>query len=1045
MSINQFGKRLQNHRAGVLLCLVLFASGALRAEQLPIKTYTTADGLPRDQINRIVRDSHGFLWFCTPEGLARFDGYTFTNYTTDQGLPNRNVNDLLETRSGVYWLATEEGVCQFNPLGSPRPREESIAEATGSSPMFVVYIPQEKSARPINVLFEDHSSKIWCGTNAGLYELQQVNGRWQLRFENLGLPAQVSDDASVQSIVEDHRGGLWIGTASGLYRKAENGKTERYTTRNGLPVNSISALFEDRDSQLWAGTKSGLCEIVSAPDPNKQIVRRVYTTKDGLVNNDIKSLFQSSDGHLWIGIFGGLSEVTSSGGQGSKTFKSYTTAQGLSALGIFALAEDRDANLWLGTETAGAMKMARHGFITYNQADGLGSDRIAAIFEDGPGEVCVVSTRLDKWFINRFDGEKFTAVAPSVSSRITNFGWGWKQIHFQDREGDWWVPTGQGLYRFSNVRQIEQLAQAKARVVYTSKDGLPTDNVFRLYEDSRGDIWIATWSESRNELTKWERATQTFQTFSVADGLPSGALPNVFCEDHEGNLWIGYQAGLIRYRQGRFAVFQRSDGLPEGGIMALYLDHSAKLWVGSSRGGLSRVDGPQAERLRFVTYTTGQGLSSNSVLCITEDAEGRIYAGTGRGLDRLDPKTGYVRHYTSADGLARGRIDEAFRDRHGALWFGSPQGLSRLISETDAPRLPPPILISGLRIAGKAHRVSELGETEVTQLQLVPNQTDVQIDFVGLSFGMGEALRYQFMLEGVEREWGVPTAQRSVNYANLRPGTYRFLVRALTADGLPSSSPAIVAFTILPPVWQRWWFLALVALTASLAVYSLYRYRVARLLELERVRTRIATDLHDDIGSSLSQVSVLSEVIRRRIGDKPAVAEPLSMIANLSRDLIDSMNDIVWAINPKRDRLSDLTQRMRRFASDAFTVRDIEFSFSAPDPEHDTRLGADMRREIFLIFKESVNNVVRHSGCNEARIDFSIQHGALELRVYDDGRGFYPEIASDGNGLASMRQRALRIGGALDISSQGEQGTTVSLKAPLDDHHWIWRGRKPHG
>ena len=225
----------------------------------------------------------------------------------------------------------------------------------------------------------------------------------------------------------------------------------------------------------------------------------------------------------------------------------------------------------------------------------------------------------------------------------------------------------------------------------------------------------------------------------------------------------------------------------------------------------------------------------------------------------------------------------------------------------------------------------------------------------------------------------------------------------------------------------------------------MYRYRVARLLELERVRTRIATDLHDDIGSSLSQVSVLSEVIRRRIGDKPVVAEPLSMIANLSRDLIDSMNDIVWAINPKRDRLSDLTQRMRRFASDAFTVRDIEFSFSGPDPEHDTRLGADMRREIFLIFKESVNNVVRHSGCNEARINFSIQHGALELRVYDNGRGFDPEIASDGNGLASMRQRALRIGGALEISSQGEQGTTVSLKAPLDDHRWIWRGRRPHG
>jgi ligand-binding sensor domain-containing protein len=1045
MSINQFGKRLQNHRVGVLLCLVLFASGALRAEQLPIKTYTTADGLPRDQINRIVRDSHGFLWFCTPEGLSRFDGYTFTNYTTDQGLPHRNVNDLLETRSGIYWVATSNGLSRFNPLGSAQPNNKAQGNPKSSEAMIVTYRANEERARGVNVLFEDQAGTIWCGTNGGLYKLEQTGQRWSFRFVDLGMPAEAWDDATVNVITEDKRGALWVGAGSGLYRYLPVGRSERFTVQDGLPQNPVSALLIDRDGRLWVGGKSGLCQFVLEKGPSRPKASRVYTTSDGLANNDIKSLFQSSDGRLWIGIFGGLSELVSKGRDAEPKFRSYTTAQGLSAFGIFAVAEDRDGNIWLGTESAGAMKMARSGFVTFSKADGLGSDRIAAIFEDQAGELCTVSSATDKWFINRFDGQRFAAVVPNLSKAITEFGWGWKQIHFQDREGEWWVPTAHGLYRFPKTNQLDQLAHVQPKAVYTKKDGLPTADVFRLFEDAQGDLWIVTSSAARNGLTRWERATGILHNYDEADGISHLGLITGFCEDKAGNLWLSSADGLIRFAAGRFTMFTTSSGLPAGWIFALYLDHASRLWVASGEGGVARIDDPGANQPRFVTYTTTEGLSSNSAGCLTEDGSGRIYIGTGRGLDRLDPATGHISHYSSADGLARGRISEAFRDRHGVLWFGTAQGLSRLVPEPDRPSAPPPILITALRVAGVAYPISELGETKLPELELGTNQKDIQINFVGLSFRSGEVLRYQYKLEGVDRYWSALSDERTITFANLSPGNYRFLVQAVTADGVKSSSPATIVLTILPPLWQRWWFLALVALTASLAIYSLYRYRVARLLELERVRTRIATDLHDDIGSSLSQVSVLSEVIRRRIGDKPAVAEPLSMIANLSRDLIDSMNDIVWAINPKRDRLSDLTQRMRRFASDAFTVRDIEFSFSAPDPEYDTRLGADMRREIFLIFKESINNVVRHSGCNEARIDFSIQHGALELRVYDDGRGFYPEIASDGNGLASMRQRALRIGGALDISSQGEQGTTVSLKAPLDDHHWIWRGRKPHG
>ncbi len=162
------------------------------------------------------------------------------------------------------------------------------------------------------------------------------------------------------------------------------------------------------------------------------------------------------------------------------------------------------------------------------------------------------------------------------------------------------------------------------------------------------------------------------------------------------------------------------------------------------------------------------------------------------------------------------------------------------------------------------------------------------------------------------------------------------------------------------------------------------------------------------------------------------------MIASLSRDLVDSMSDIVWAINPRRDRLSDLTQRMRRFASDVLTARQIEFTFQAPDAQHDLRLGADTRREVFMIFKESINNTLRHSGCSKATINFLIEDGVLELRLYDNGRGFDPQIENEGNGLASMRQRATKLGGRFTLNSGNGDGTTVTLRAPVERSGRFW-------
>jgi signal transduction histidine kinase len=493
-------------------------------------------------------------------------------------------------------------------------------------------------------------------------------------------------------------------------------------------------------------------------------------------------------------------------------------------------------------------------------------------------------------------------------------------------------------------------------------------------------------------------------------------------------VWIGTSQGLLRYADGRFAALGTGEGVPRGWIRALHVDLAGRLWIASSLGGLGRVDDPSAERPAIRTYRKADGLSSDNLYCVVDDAWGRVYVGTGQGVDRLDVATGRVKRFTSADGLPKGAVALGFRDRHGSLWFAATLGLARLDPEPEREREPPRTLVTGLRIAGVARAVSALGEPALAGLDLGADENSVSVDFLGLGVSLGEELRYQYRLEGTEGDWSAPSAERTVTFANLGPGSYRFLVRAIDADGRASPEPAAVAFTIAAPVWQRWWFLALAAALLAMAAYALHRYRVRRLLEIERVRTRIATDLHDDIGANLTRISVLSEVASYRSGGGD---DSLASIARISRESVASMSDIVWAVDPRRDSFRDLVRRMRELSDEALTMRGVDVRFSAPESDGDLRLGHELRRQLYLIFKEAINNASRHSDCARADVAVELDGHRLVLEVSDDGRGFDPAAEADGNGLVNMRKRAEAMRARLEVRSAPGAGTTVRLEVPF--------------
>ena len=1012
--------------ACLALNILVWTTLSASAQRLPIKLYTTADGLAHDAVYKIVRDSRGFLWFCTFEGLSRFDGYTFTTYGVAEGLPSQVVKDLLETRDGQYWVATDAGLCRFNPNGIPR-RASITPGGSGAAPaMFVVYSPgKDRGSHVVTSLLQDRSGTIWCGTFGGLYRLEERSGLTGFRH--------ISTQLGVTSLLEDRRGSLWLGLVRGIARLLPDGRLERYSARQGFPNDAVLSLLEDRDGWLWAGTRQrGLWRLISDPDRTPSVAARVYSNKEGLPATEIKGLFQASDGALWAGSNHGLIKFVHTSDGGDFSFRIQAEPQGLSSFPVHSVAEDRNGNLWLGTG-AGAARLARSGITSFTDAEGF--TETAAIFNDRNGDVVVVGGALSRNFISRFVGERLTTV--QAFPQAPRFGRLWRDNRglLQDRAGEWWMASGHGLYRFLNAGSLEQVTRTPPKAVYTTRDGLASNDIWGLFEDSRGDIWIAT----AGGLSRWERASDAVHRFDKRDGWLWPESPVSFGEDRAGAVWIGMSigGGLVRYRDGRFGRFTTADGLAEGGTLNLFLDSSGRLWVPMSPGGVFRIDNPEAERPTIVPYTTAQGLAGNDAEAVTEDRRGRIYLVSARGIDRLDPATGHVRHYTPNEGALRSGVGSALQARDGSLWFRYGTGLVRLVPEPESPATPTSVLITGLRISGETQPISALGETNVAATVLPADRNQIQIDFVALGLNPGEGSRYQYRLEGTAKDWTAIGEQRTVNFAHLAPGRYRFLVRALSAEGALSSVPASFAFIILPPFWQRWWFLSAASIIVLLAGYTVHRARLARLLDLERVRTRIAADLHDDIGSSLSQISVLSEVLRTQLGAQPgaSISGNISLINRVSQEALDSMSDIVWAINPRQDHLSDLVRRMRRVASEMLAARGIDFMFITAPAGPDLSLGADTRRQLFLMFKEAINNVVRHSKCERATLELKLESPWLALVIADNGKGFDPDDACEGNGLASLRRRARALGGEIEVSSRRGEGTAISIRIPLR-HHW---------
>ncbi len=1014
--------------------LALFVGSSLAvvtpgaAEQLPVRSLTTAEGLPRDQLACVASDERGFVWFCTDDGLARFDGHNVETFSTPERGGLHGLRSFFRTHDGRYFVGYSRGLMQFVPA-APSPAGR-----------FVPVQRPDRRESAVNAIAEGRDGTVWCGTGDGLFRVSQTKGVLTLVEVPIGLPRQGENDSTVKAVLEDDQGGFWVGAGSGLYRRDPDGRASRFTTADGLPADEVRALALDERHRLWAATREGLALIDRqrvGGSGHVRIVERAFRARDGLPASNVHSLLAAGD-RLWVGTVLGVAALTLDDKAGASVS---SVVRGFYAWG---LAQDARGDLWVATES-GARRVVRGGLTTFTLDDGLPALRISSIFEARDGRPCVVSLMSDVE-LSCFDERGFHRISIGALRPGTNPGWGWSQIAFQDRHRGWWIPTGDGLIGVGPT-SVEGLASAPPVAVLTARDGLRSNDVFRVFEDSLGGVWIATYAEPGNGISRVDPKSGRVQTYGSADGLP-GDLPilHAFAEDRSGQMWVGLEQGLLlRQRAGRFETILSDttrEGRPlnagAGQLRALLVDTKGRLWIASTAAGLGRIDDPRADHPKARWYGKAQDLSSDTVWSIAEHPSGDLYLGTGGGVDRFNPESGRVVRYGAEDGLPRGEVLGSLRDHQGRIWFATTAGLARLVPLDVPVPEPPATFVSAVRVNGAPLNVSAVGESAIDGISLRSDDSRLEIDYVSPGSREADGLRYQYVLEGADRDWGAPTERRSVVLAGVAPGRYRFQVRSLL-PGRGEGVPASVSFEVLAPVWRRGWFLGLAALAAGLPLVAAYRARVARAVAVERVRTRIAADLHDDVGASLSRIAILSEVVRSQVEAlKPDAAPLLGTIAEEARTVVDQMGDVVWLVDPRLDTLDAVVARLRIFAADLFEASRVSWSLEAPRETARVDLRPEHRRHLYLILKESLTNVLRHARAEHATVRISDTRGRLVAEVTDDGAGIDPGSpagSAGGHGIANMRARTAELGGTLSITAgPGGRGTRVGLEFPWRRH-----------
>lgn len=1062
----------------ILLSFAAYGQSSVRFDHL-----TTQDGLSQSTINCMLRDSRGYMWFGTNDGLNRYDGYQFSVYRptdSDSAISHNTVLSLVEDQQGNLWIGTANGLNYYN-----------VSRNTFTS---FFHDPADSHSlvdNRITHVFLDRRQQVWIGTQQGLsvyYPAQQ-------RFKKFSLPFP---NPAIQSLLEDSRGSLWVGTSQGLLHYARD-RTLLHTYQHdpadarSLSDNYVFKVFEDGRGNLWIGTRTGGLNLL---DREAGTFRHFqYSSAPGSISNDrIKDIALDTTGQLWVATFEGLNRYD----YASQTFETFTQdlarPDGLTHFHIWSLYNDPQGILWIGTYAGGANLYSpfHQQFRYQNPASPLSGGRLFG--KIGPmvehqGRLWIASEGggLISYHPSTGQYRFFTLPSeepPSVKNNII-------KALTKDRHDQLWIGThDEGLHVFDlNTQQFVKH--------YPLNDDPPSSlgmgTVASVYEDQQG-YWVGT----HELLNHYDPQTKNFQHAfydAVTDTLVSIRGVKAITEDTRGNVYFGTSTdGLwVYYRDERRFAHIRSDArphqLPSNWIQTLFCDSQGDIWIGTNQG----VARWNVSRDTFTGYRREDGLLGNNICSIEEDRHGFMWIGTLTGLSRLDPRSGTILSYSQADHFP---IDElnahaSLRTSDGQLYFGGNNGFVsfdplKMIDDAYVPR----VVLSDLRIFNESVPVggaSALLEQPISQTQALTfnhRQNVFTLEFFSTNLISSEENQYAFRLEGLEESWNEVGTRRTATYTNLAPGAYTFLVKTASQEGVWSQAPTAVRITVLSPPWKTWWayssYVLVIALTLlALRYYWSVKANLEKNLSLEQLEHRKSEEVHRAKTEFFTNVShefrtpltlilgPLQSILHRGTDEisSPEVKQQLHLVEHNARRLLRLVNQLLDLSKYETGhlRLQVAEGNLVKFVHEIFlsftpvaAEKSIDYRFTA---EADALRAWYDRDQLEKVFFNLLSNAFKFTAKGE-KISLRVAptqrdgHSFIRIAIQDTGAGiprsqldkiferFYQGTnafargAGTGIGLSLAKSIVGLHHGRLDVESEPGVGTTFCVCLPTQRSHF---------
>lgn len=986
-------------------------------------------GLQSNAIFSIYQDKNGFIWIGGSNGIQRFDGGKFVTFDPDgtkgDPLPTVAVNQILPYDSSSMWL----GVFSMRQVGIFNP-------STYSYKLVPIKTAKPLPPRSEFRMWQDAYGNTYININQYgrivMYD-KALNAFTENTVLNL-LPANWK--VGFNTFHDKVKKQYWIVCDSGLavYDEASRQMWHKGNNPAKIPflnnpkINyNVTEFYIDKQRRHWVFNWPGSQVYHCFDEKGNPLKDTAGLNGTSTSYTELRSFFETKQGSLWVYGLANLYSLSNETDPINNGFQLYRTQYldnyGIRYEAIHQLYEDRDGVLWIASDQG--------LYYTSNFSTDIVNMYLSAI----PGQYSVTDlTELqngDYWISTWGKGiitlgrnfkpypsplYKNMQQVPAGEREAYKLTWSMCQ---QKTTGKIFIGCQSGLLMVHDVKTQQ--------TEYLHPPEFDNRTIRYIVEDKNKILWFGTQA---GRLIKYDG-----KTYRTVLDLGAGAIIYKLLVDNDGWIWVATQdKGIYAVNGTTLEVEQHyTADATSNKLFTNSCDDLEQLNDSIIYAATSALNIINKKAKTVTQVTVRDGLPSNSIKRLRLDRSGYLWIITHKGLSRYDHKRRSFTSYGSKDGILMGELtDKAdFICSDGYLMFSGVNSLLFFKPEVFRRSVPPPDVTLTDFLLGSEYQLLDSLQ-RLREVRLNPDQNNFTISFASLDFKNREKFIYYYKMEGLNEDW-IRADRLSVPFTALAPGRYIFKVKAESLDGMVSKNISSLHIYVKPPFWRTKWFISLLLVIIALVAYSMHRLRLKRLFAVEKIRNRVARDLHDDMGSTLSTINILSSMAKAKLNtDAHKTAEYISKISDNSQRMMEAMDDIVWAIKPANDTMQKVVARMREFATSVFEAKDIELDFKADEEVNEAKIDMEARRDFFLIFKEAVNNSAKYARCSKAEVRVYVENRKLVLQVKDNGIGFDVKQADGGNGLGNMQKRTDALKGKLQLTSIAGEGTEVMLIVPLN-------------